>query len=146
MKLSTKSRYGLRILLQIALDKLNGKKLSQGRTISEKQEITDAYLEQIMIPLKRGGLVGTVRGCNGGYELRKDPKDVSVLEIIELFEGGINLAECVRGNEKCHRTESCSTLSVWRHLAEVFRKEAASITLASIIEDYRKNVSCDYVI
>lgn len=146
MKLSTKSRYGLRILLQIALDRLNGKKLSQGRTISAKQEITDAYLEQIMIPLKRGGVIGTVRGCNGGYELRKAPEDVTVLEVIELFEGEISLAECVRGNEKCHRTEKCPTLNVWQHLAKVIREEAGSITLASIIEDYQKNASNDYII
>ena len=77
MRLSTKSRYGLRILIQIAIDNLNGKKLAQGRVIAKKQDITDAYLEQIMIPLKRGGVVGTVRGCNGGYELRKECQDIT---------------------------------------------------------------------
>lgn len=146
MKLSTKSRYGLRILVQIAMDKLNGKQLSQGRLIAAKQEITDAYLEQIMIPLKQGGVIGTVRGCNGGYDLRKAPEDITVLEIIELFEGEVNLADCVRGNEKCQRTEKCPTLGVWQRLAEVFKKEAASITLASIIDDYQKNASNDYII
>jgi Rrf2 family transcriptional regulator, cysteine metabolism repressor len=146
MKLSTKSRYGLRILVQIALDRLNGKKLSQGRTISAKQEITDAYLEQIMIPLKRGGIIGTVRGCNGGYELRKEPEDVTVLEVIELFEGDINLGDCVKGNKKCSRSEKCPTRNVWRHLADVFKKEAVLITLASIIDEYQKNASNDYII
>lgn len=146
MKLSTKSRYGLRILVQIAIDNLNGKNLSQGRTIAKKQDITDAYLEQIMIPLKRGGIVGTVRGCNGGYELRKELEDITVLGVIELFEGTINLADCSKGNTKCKRTEKCSTSHVWEHLSKMIREESEKITLASIVEDYQKNASADYVI
>lgn len=146
MKLSTKSRYGLRILVQIAIDNMNGQKLSQGRIIAEKQDITDAYLEQIMIPLKRGEVVGTVRGCNGGYELRKPLADITVLEIIELFEGVVNLADCTKGNTKCKRIEKCSTSHVWEHLSKIIREESAKITLESIVEDYQKNASSDYVI
>lgn len=146
MRLSTKSRYGLRILVQISLDNLNGKKLSQGRVIAEKQNITDAYLEQIMIPLKRGGVIGTVRGCNGGYELRKSSEDITVLEVIELFEGTINLADCSKGNVKCNQSDKCSTTHVWHRLSDLIREEAGQITLASIVEDYQKNASNDYVI
>lgn len=146
MKLSTKSRYGLRILVQIAIDNLNGKKLSQGRIIAQKQDITDAYLEQIMIPLKRGGIVGTVRGCNGGYELRKPLEDITVLEVIELFEGLINLSDCSKGNTKCKRIEKCSTTYVWEHLSKLIREESGKITLAAIVEDYQKNASSDYII
>jgi Rrf2 family protein len=146
MKLSTKSRYGLRILVHIAIDNLNGKKLSQGRIIASKQNITDAYLEQIMIPLKRGGVVGTIRGCNGGYELRKSLEDITVLEIIELFEGTINLADCAKGNVKCKRVEKCSTTNVWLDLSHIFREAARKITLESIVEDYQQNASNDYII
>lgn len=146
MKLSTKSRYGLRILVQIAIDKLNGKNLSQGREIAEKQDITDAYLEQIMIPLKQGGIVGTVRGCNGGYELRKSLQDITVLEVVELFEGRVSLAECSKGNTKCKRIDECSTTHVWDHLSQVIREEAGKISLENIIEVYRKKASHDYVI
>ena len=146
MRLSTKSRYGLRILVQIALDNLNGKKLAQGRVIATRQDITDAYLVQIMIRLKRGGIIGTVRGCNGGYELRKQPEEITVLEVIELFEGTISLADCSKGNTKCKQTEKCSTTHVWLHLSDLFRNEAGKITLASIVEDYQKNTSHDYVI
>jgi Rrf2 family transcriptional regulator, cysteine metabolism repressor len=146
MRLSTKSRYGLRILIQIAIDNLNGKKLAQGRVIAKKQDITDAYLEQIMIPLKRGGVVGTVRGCNGGYELQKECKDITVLEVIELFEGRVNLADCSKGNIKCKMSDKCSTTDVWKKLSESFRAEAGKVTLASIVEDYLNNNSNDYVI
>jgi Rrf2 family protein len=146
MKLSTKSRYGLRILLQIALDNLNGKPLSQGRKIAEKQGITDAYLEQIMIPLKRGGIVGTIRGCNGGYDLRKKAEDITVLEIIELFEGRIKLADCNSGKQQCQRTDNCPTINVWTELEDAFREKAATITLESILEHYKKDMSIDYII
>ena len=70
MKLSTKSRYGLRVLLQIAMDSEKSKVVS-GREISRKQEISEPYLEQIMIPLKNAGIVSTVRGCRGGYRLKR---------------------------------------------------------------------------
>ena len=146
MKLSTKSRYGLRILVQISLENLHGKKLAQGRVVAAKQDITDAYMEQIMIPLKQGGIIGTVRGCNGGYELRKSPEDITVLEVIELFEGPVNLADCSGENTRCKRMEQCFTTHVWQYLSDSFRKEAEKITLASIVEDYLKNISSDYVI
>ena len=146
MKLSTKSRYGLRILIQIALDNMNGKQLSQGKNIAKKQGVTDAYLEQIMIPLKRGGIVGTVRGCNGGYDLRKTPDQITVLEIIELFEGRIKLADCSSGKQRCERLDECPTINVWKELEDAFREKAATITLDSILEHYRKDMSIDYII
>ena len=146
MKLSTKSRYGLRILIQIALDNINGKQLSQGKNIAKKQGVTDAYLEQIMIPMKRGGIVGAVRGCNGGYELRKKAEDITVLEIIELFEGRIKLSDCSIGNQNCSRFEACPTVNVWKELEDTFREKAATITLESILEYYKKDMSIEYII
>ena len=147
MKLSTKSRYALRIILQIALDNISGQPLSQGRKIAEKQNITEPYLEQIMIPLKRGGIVGTIRGCNGGYELLKPLREISVLEIIELFEGRIVLADCNPGGKnKCRQISICPTVSVWEELSATFREKAASITLDTVIERYRREVEPEYVI
>ena len=146
MKLSTKSRYGLRILIQIALDNMNGKQLSQGKNIAKKQGVTDAYLEQIMIPMKRGGIVGAVRGCNGGYELRKTPDTITVLEIIELFEGRIRLSDCNASNQKCSRFENCPTVDVWKNLEDSFREKAGEITLESILEYYKNDSSIDYII
>ena len=146
MKLSTKSRYALRILLQIAFENLHGNKLAQGRIIAAKQDITEPYLEQIMIPLKKGGLVETVRGCNGGYKLKKSPEDINLLEIIELFDGQISLAACEVNEEKCNRLDKCIASNVWSKLSKIFKDAAREITLNSILNDYMDTVTSDYVI
>ncbi len=146
IKLSTRTRYGVRILIQVALENIDGGKLARGRTIAEKQGITEPYLEQIMIPLKRAGIVGTVRGCNGGYELRKSPSEITMLELIELFDGKVELADCLKEGVKCDRGEECPTRDVWIRLARVFREEAATVTLESILEGMRSPSSGEYVI
>lgn len=138
MRLSTKPRYGIRILAEIALGARRDGKTVTGKFIAEKQNITESYLEQLMIPLKKASLIGTVRGCAGGYRLLKNETDVTVLEIIELFEGEITLSEC---SGRCADSEwmsKCPTKSVWRRLADSFRREAAKITLKEIVDDYEK--------
>ncbi len=144
MKLSTKPRYGLRILIQIALDNKDGK-AAQGKSIAKKQEISEPYLEQIMIPLKNSGLVRTTRGCNGGYFLNKQPEEITVLDIIELFEGEFNLVDCVTDPKACSRRKNCYTINVWRKLASSFKGTAEKITLASILDE-QKGASSEYVI
>ena len=146
MKLSTKSRYGLRILVQMALTQQDGEKLSKGHDIARKQRITEAYFEQIIIPLKRAGLVDTVRGCNGGYVLRKPAGEINVLGGLELFDGDFWFADCTRGTKKCRAREHCPTAPVWEHLAAVLREEAGKITLESIVRDYCNKSGDDYTI
>ncbi len=145
MKLSTKSRYGLRILLQIAIDESN-KPAVKGKIISEKQEISEAYLEQIMIPLKNSGIVRTIRGCNGGYALNRDPEEITVLDIIELFEGKLELVKCIDDPENCNRCDICLTRGVWERLSETLRREADKITLKNIMETMRNKNKPEYVI
>ena len=96
MKLSTKSRYGLRIVIQVACDNLEGR-LSQGREIAKNQDLTEAYIEQIMIPLKKAGIIKTERGCSGGYMLGKSPEDISIMDLIEVFEGKFVMSPCISG-------------------------------------------------
>ncbi len=143
MKLSTKSRYGLRILLQISLDNESGD-LSRGRSIAEKQEISEPYLEQIMIPLKNGGIIRTVRGCRGGYHLNRRPEEITLLDVLELFEGKMSLVDC-REN-KCRRLEQCPIKEVWEDLSATLRRHAKTLTLADIVEKYRLESKYDYVI
>jgi Rrf2 family protein len=145
MKLSTKSRYGLRILLQIAAeaDKLSAIK---GKDIAQKQEISEAYLEQIMIPLKNSGIIRTVRGCNGGYGLNRSPEKITVLDIIELFEGKLQLVKCVSDSSLCERCNICLASEVWERLSDVLRREAAQISLTSLVEKMKKNYKLEYVI
>ena len=138
MKLSTKPRYGIRILVEIALAARQGKNSIPGKFIAKKQHIPEGYLEQIMIPLKRSGLAGTIRGCNGGYTLLKKEEEISVLNIIELFEGKVNLSDCSTKCEISEWASKCPTKRVWQRLANSFRKSADEIKLKEIVDDYEK--------
>ena len=146
MKLSTKSRYGVRILVQMALDSLSGNTPSRGRKIAEQQGITEGYLEQIMIPFRHNEVVEAVRGCHGGYTLKKSPKEITLLEIIELFEGEIKLAGCNGRKGECKRIPECPTTGVWQELETTFREKAGSITLDYILQNYCEGLSPDYII
>lgn len=128
MQLSTKPRYALRILLELAAETSGGKSL-KCRELAERQDITEAYLEQIMLPLKRHGLVKSGRGCRGGYSLGRPPGEINVLEIIEIFEGELFFAD--HGN---------ATADVWSELRDVFRGRAREHTLESILASSVDNV------
>jgi len=145
MKLSSKTRYSLRILLQIAMD-AKERKMVKGREIATKQQISEAYLEQIMIPLKSAGLVSTIRGCRGGYSLGKIPEEITVLNIIEIFEGKIEFADCKPDGDKCKMLEQCFTSGIWSELSVALGVAAAKITLASIIEKQANRNSKEYII
>jgi len=145
MKLSTKSRYGLRVLLQIALD-AEKQHVVTGRELAEKQEISEPYLEQIMIPLKSSGLINTVRGCHGGYRLKKTPQEINLLDIIELFEGELNLVKCNDGKKVCSRQKNCTTSHIWDELSRALRDKARSITLARIVDMARENQQPEFII
>ncbi len=145
MKLSTKSRYGLRILLQVAMESESSSAV-KGRVIAEKQEISEAYLEQIMIPLKTSGIIRTIRGCNGGYVLNKQAEDITILDIIELFEGKLQLVKCVGDSDSCERCNVCLASEVWEHLSNVMKEEASKINLKGLIEKMKKEHMPEYVI
>ena len=132
IKLSTKSRYGLRILVQIALESRRGR-LANGRTLAREQEITEAYMEQIMIPLKTAKLVKTRRGCRGGYELGRPPEQITILEVIELFEGSVELVHCDGPEEVCPRRRDCLTYPAWKTLSDGLRRTAAGMTLSGLM-------------
>ena len=144
MQLTTKTRYSLRILVQLAL---NYNKIPvKGKDISSKQNISEPYLEQIMITIKSAGFVKTVRGCHGGYVLNREPENVSVLDIIELFEGKIEFADCISEKERCSLYCNCPTTDVWKHLSLTLKNEAKKTTLESIIKNIKKNNIQEYVI
>jgi Rrf2 family protein len=134
MRLSSKTRYSLRILLQIAMNK-EERKMVKGHEIATKQRISEAYLEQIMIPLKSAGLVSTIRGCRGGYSLGKAPEEITVLNIIEIFEGKIEFADCKPDGDKCEMFGQCFTRGIWSELSAALGIAASKITLASIIDN-----------
>lgn len=132
MKVSTKTRYGLRIMLQLAGKQSQGESV-RGKDIALVQKITEPYIEQIMIKLRKAGWVITERGRCGGYKLNVSPKDISILDLIELFEGPVELVSC-DGGGKCLRRDRCKTTLPWKILAESFRAEADKMTLEKIIK------------
>jgi len=146
MKISTKSRYGLRILVEVAINTTNGISCT-GRTVAKTLDLSEAYLEQIMIPLKTAGMVKTKRGCKGGYALSMDPNDITLLSVIELFEGKLTLVGCVGDASNCPKLNVCSTQAVWSELSQTLREKAASITLAQVVQQHlERTQSNDFII
>ena len=132
MKISTKGRYGLRVMLDLATYSVD--KHIPLREISGRQNITIKYLEQIMTPLLRAGYVTSFRGNNGGYQLACAPEEVSVGEILRTMEGSLAPVACLEGEEnKCPHKDSCQTLPVWEKLDELIAGYLNSITLAELL-------------
>ena len=131
--ISAKTKYGLKILLHIAEDSVCGR-LSQGKQIAFKQEINEPYLEQIMISLKKSGLVATVRGRNGGYKLGKNVKDISVLDIVNIFESNIDLQQVYHYKSYGNTKSVNITDQVWIDLLDAFCQRASQTTLSMLLE------------
>lgn len=146
MKLSTKPRYGLRILAQIAVDTEDGRPAG-GKDIAKRQGISTAYMEQILIPLRNAGVISAVRGRNGGYLLARPAEDISVLDIIEIFEGKLELVEG-KACDACSQDAICPTREVWDRLSVVLREESAKINVGELAEKIKSKTAppADYSI
>ena len=132
MKISTKGRYALRLMLDLALAEPGAP--VPLRDVAQRQDISDKYLEQIVTPLSRAGLVRSVRGAGGGYLLTREPKDYTVGEILRPLEGSLAPVSCVDGSECCARAEQCVTLDVWREIQQAVSSVVDHITLADLVE------------
>jgi len=132
MKLSTKSRYGTRMLVDMALHYNQGP--IQLGDIAKRQNISVKYLEQIIIPLKKAHYIESVRGPKGGHSLAKPPEEITVAEIVALLEEGSSLVECADHAEVCERADFCPTRLVWKEAAQAMFDKLKSITLADLAE------------
>ena len=131
MKISTKARYGLRILIDIALNGDDRPRMI--REISVSQGISQKYIGRLILELRKAGFLRSVRGAKGGYVLKKNPKDISLLEIMEVMEGQIHLTKCLLCPTDCKRAVSCSSRSLWSNLTEEMRLTFARVNLAEIV-------------
>lgn len=140
MKLSTKGRYGLKAMFELALHE--GKGPIPLKIIAERQELSDQYLEQLFSSLRRGGLVKSVRGAQGGYLLARSSDKITVGDVIRLLEGPVAPAECVlyEREEGCERLESCVTRVIWEKIKESVDQVMDSITLKDMLDDYEKKM------
>ncbi len=145
MKISTKGRYALRMMLDLALHKDEG--YIALKDIAERQSISKKYLEQIVPLLNKSGLLRTNRGYQGGYMLSKPPAQYTVGEILRLTEGSLAPIPCLEHDPiDCPRCATCISLPVWKGLYDVITDYLDNITLQSIIDnDIYKNVN-DYSI
>jgi Rrf2 family cysteine metabolism transcriptional repressor len=111
MKLSTKTRYGTRAMLDLALNYEQG--LLSAREIAARQDVSHKYLEHLLASLRSAGLVRSVRGAQGGHTLTRHPADINLREIYNVFEGSEGFVECTTSPEVCDRGDSCVTQEVW---------------------------------
>lgn len=134
MKISTRGRYALRTMIDIAVNSESEKNITI-KEISKRQDISVKYLEQIVNTLSKARLLRSVRGAQGGYRLSRRPEEYTAGEILRLAEGGISPVECLEGDENlCPRRGHCPTLGFWEGLDKVVRDYVDSVTLADLAQ------------
>ncbi len=133
IRLSTKGRYGTRLMLNLAQHSGNGGDAVILKNISADEGISIRYLEQIIIPLKINRLVKSIRGAGGGYTLARRPEDIRLSEILHALEGNCCLVECVEDASTCDRFETCSTFEIWKGATELLKSYFDGITLRDIV-------------
>ena len=137
MKISTKGRYALRMLVDLAEHKNCG--FIALKDIAERQDISKKYLEQIIPILNRSDILKTTRGSQGGYMLSRDPEKYTVGEILRLTEGNLAPVDCLTQDPiECERSVDCPTLPVWQGLNRVINEYLDSITLQDILDQQKK--------
>lgn len=134
IKLSTKGRYGTRLMLSLAQHYTNGNETFILRSVADEEEISIRYLEQIIIPLKINKLVKSIRGAGGGYTLARPPSKIKVSEILHALEGSCCLVDCVEDPDYCHRIPICAAFDIWKEASYLLKNYFESITLQDLIE------------
>ena len=145
VKISTKGRYALRLLIDLSIHRNEG--YIALKDIAQRQSISKKYLEQIVPLLTKSGLLRTNRGYQGGYMLSRPPSDYTVGEILRLTEGSLAPIACLESEPNyCERSSSCITLPVWKGLYDVINEYLDNITLQSIIDNDPGKDASDYCI
>ena len=136
VKISTKGRYSLRMLVDLAEHRYDG--FVSLKDISERQDISKKYLEQLVTLLNRSDILRTNRGNKGGYMLAKEPGEYTVGQILRITEGDLSPVKCLDdGRYQCKRSEFCKTLPVWRELDKVIQQYLDSVTLQDILDNFK---------
>ncbi|MGB9677103.1 MAG: RrF2 family transcriptional regulator [Candidatus Ratteibacteria bacterium] len=146
MRISSKTRYGLRALVQLA-ECFKGKPVKI-EEIAKKQNISEKYLEQIMLQLKKSGFVEGIAGSKGGFILSKNPEEIKVIDIVVALEGDISPVFCVDNPQLCNLSNICSSREVWKGLKEKIYEFLSSIKLSDLIKlsEAKKKEILDYQI
>jgi Rrf2 family cysteine metabolism transcriptional repressor len=136
MKLSTRTRYGTRALLELALREGEGPVFL--KDIAKNQEISLSYLEHLVAPLISGGIIHSVKGPKGGIALSRKPEEINLKEITQIFEGSLAPVECVDHSDVCGRSGLCVTREVWGKIKKAVDDVLEATTLKDLVENQKK--------
>jgi Rrf2 family cysteine metabolism transcriptional repressor len=143
VKISTRGRYGTRLLLDLAMH--NGCGPVPLKEIAERQQISLLYLEHLVAPLLTAGLIRSTRGAHGGIWLAKSPETIRLSEVVKLLEGPIAPADCVSDREACPRSDACVTRDVWMELKRAMDGVLESKSLQDLVDMQKKKDQSDMV-
>jgi Rrf2 family protein len=135
MKLSTRSRYGLRAMMALAMHQ--GSEPVMTREIADRQNLPATYLEQLMLTLRKAGLVNATRGARGGYTLSRDPERISLAQIVEALEGKLDIADCADVPNSCTDPATCVLRDVYDEVNRILRDTLDQVSLAQLAEKQR---------
>lgn len=134
MRLSTKGRYGLRAVVDLAVYSSDGEAVPIS-SIAARQSLSESYLEQLIAKLKKAGLVNSIRGINGGYVLAKPASDITVGDILRALEGNLCVVECPQDSQSCDKFDSCVTKYVWKRINDSINEVVDHMTLEEVISN-----------
>lgn len=132
MKLSTKGRYGVRLMFDLALHYGSG--TVSLKDVAKRQGISEKYLWHLIPPLKNAGLITSTRGSHGGYVLAKRPAEITLREILTVLEGPMSLVECIDKPSMCERSDTCVAREIWTEVADKMLQSLESFTLERMME------------
>ncbi len=138
MRLLTRSRYAVRAILDLAMN-IDGRPIFI-REIAEREGLSERYLENLFLQLKRAGILDSAKGRGGGFMLARSPEEITLLEIVEAVEGRISLVECVEDETSCDKVPICAPHDVWKELAENIRTFLRGYTLKDLIDIQKRKL------
>ncbi len=144
MKLSTRTRYGLRAIIQLAVN--SGTAPLQTKAIAGSQDISVKYLEQLMTMLRSAGFVRSIRGAKGGYLLAKSANQIKISDVFDCLEGHVTTVECVEDKDFCERAADCVARQVWAQVQQAITNVLQSITLQDLVERAKDKKLSNYQI
>ena len=133
MRISTKGRYGLRVLLDLAAHGTKDKPRML-KDVADNQDISEKYLSRLVIDLRQSGLVSSVRGAGGGYKLARPPKMITILDVLEAMEGPVNIVDCLADVDSCERSGQCPPRQLWSRINQKIRNTFAEYTLQDLLD------------
>lgn len=145
MKVSTRGRYALRLMVDLA--EHNAGEIVSLKDVSQRQNISTKYLEHIVILLCKAGYLKSIRGSQGGYLLTKDPNKYTIGSILRITEGSLSPISCIEESpNQCSRSNNCPTLDFWQGLNQVINDYVDKFTLADLVSNHKNNGQNNYII